>query len=414
MLANFSVYLIAMSIGLIVGLERDRHARSDRQPMGIRTFILCALLGAISGSIVEPLVSLALVLFVAGAILLAYEINARVAYSTHKSIGLTTEIASMLTFSLGYLCNKEPILSLVLGIIMYLVLLNKALFHQWTKERLKPKELQAFATLLLLAIGVIPILPNHTIDPFDIFNPRRLGIIISLIATIQFIGYAAARLFGHRIGVPLAGFLSGTISATASFASYPKLAREKPEISLSFAAAASFAAVASLCQLLLLLSAISSDLALALSWPITLLVSIALANGIYCSQKSPNHIFLKDTHNPLNLLSAIKLGTLLAALIFLVEFCQRFTGPTFTQFIAFVGALFNLQGIGIATANMLGNNNISLNNATQTIMLAIMASMISKFFITLVLSKGLYKKYILRLTAALLAVSIIFYIIIIN
>jgi uncharacterized membrane protein (DUF4010 family) len=355
---------------------------------------------------------LGLVLFAGAATLLGYLKATQVSDQGIQPIGLTTEIAAMATFGLGYFCNKEPILSLALGVVMFLVLSNKTFLHTWTKKQLKPDELQAAAILLLLAIGVIPILPDHTIDPFRIFNPRRLGVIIALIAGIQFLGYAAARVFGHRIGMALSGFLAGNISSTAAFASYPKIARERVQHQHAIAAAAAFAIVASLCQLLVLLAAISWPLALAISWPLTLLITLGIASGIFLSRKDQKTTGQEHLGNPLNIWSSIKLGTLLAALIFIVELSERFVGEALTQIVSFLGALFELQGVGVATANMFENHTITLEIAANTVMLAITASLVSKLGLTLVLADGTYRKYILSLTGFLVIFSLILLLII--
>ena len=407
MFVKLSPYLIAMSIGLIIGVERERRIVGISQPMGVRSFLLFSLLGAITGGIKEPLVALVLGAFAACATLLGYVRATQIPDEHEQHIGLTTEIAAMATFGLGYFCNSEPILSLALGVVMFLVLSNKNILHTWTKERLKPNELQAAATLLLLAIGVIPILPDYAVDPLHIFNPRRLGVIISLIAAIQFLGYAAVRLFGNRMGMAFSGFLAGNISSTAVFASYPRLAKESPHNTGALASAATFAVVATLLQLLILLAVISWPLALALSWPLIILIMISAGVGVYLSPDNKKLREKEHMGNPLNLFGAIKLGTLLMTLIFIVELSQRFAGEAVTVVITFLGALFKLQGVGMATANMFENHAISLHRAALTIMLAVFASLLSKFVLTAVLASGLYRTRMLMLTGALMIMAII-------
>lgn len=392
----------------MIGVERERRILDAQQPMGLRSFLLFALLGAIAGSIKEPLVSLGLVLFAACATLIGYFRATRFPEGHDYAIGLTTEIAAMATFGLGYFCNTEPILSLALGVIMLLVLLNKPFLHTLTKERLKPEEVQAAATLLLLAVGIIPLLPDHTIDPLNIFNPRRLGIIIALVAGIQFLGYAVSRILGQRIGMPLSGFLAGNISSTAALASYPRLAEERPGSHFAVASAATFAIVASLCSMAFLLAAISWQLAFALLMPLLLLVTICIVFGIYVSQHDPETTKKREAlGNPLSIISAIKLGTLLTALILVVELSQRFAGDAFTKVITFLGALFELQGVAVASANMFENGTVNLNIAANMIMLAVVGSLVSKVALTALLGRGKYRRLMLSITITLLFVATI-------
>ncbi len=410
MLIKLSPYLIAMSIGLMIGIERERRSVNGRQPMGVRSFLLFALLGAIAGGINETLISLGLVFFAATATLIGYVRTTNSLDDPLHTIGLTTEIAAMATFGLGYFCNREPLLSLALGVIMFVVLLNKPFLHAFTKERLRPEELQAAAILLLISVGVIPLIPNHAIDPLGIFNPRRLGVIIAMIGVIQFVGYAASRMFGNRIGMPLSGFLAGNVSSTAAFMSYPRLAKSLPESYLSVASAASFAITGTLFQLIILMSVISWELVIALAIPLMVIIGFSVVIGIFLSLKNGQPREKESPRNPLSILSAAKLGILLTALIFIVELTERFLGEAFTKIVTFLGALFELHGVAVASANMLENATISLAMAANTVMVAIIASMVSKIGLTIILAeKGPYRRLMLTVTSSLLLLSIGFW-----
>lgn len=401
-----------MSIGLMIGVERERRNVKGQQPMGVRSFLLFALVGAIASGINQPLVALGLVIFAATATLIGYVRSSHLATESVRSVGLTTEIAAMATFGLGYLANFEPLLSLSLGLIMLLVLLNKTFLHTITRKRLRPDELEAAAILLLLAVGVIPLIPDHTIDPFEIFNPRRLGVIIALIAGIQFAGYAASRIFGHRIGMPLSGFLAGTISSTAAFLSYPRLAKSRPASSLSIASAATFAVTATLCQLVVLLSAISWPLVIALILPLAAIIIISAILGIILSLKNGATTEKEERENPLSIYRAIRIGVLLTALVFIVDLTERFLGEAMTDVVSFLGALFELHGVAIASANMLENQTITIEMAANTVLVAMVASMVSKVALTVFFAEGVYRRIMLSIMSGLLGLSIAFWVLV--
>jgi uncharacterized membrane protein (DUF4010 family) len=317
----------------------------------------------------------------------------------------------MITFILGYFSHSEPFLSLVLGALILFLLLNKSLLHNLVKEALLPKEVQAGATLLLLAVGLIPLIPNQTIDPLHIFNPQRLAIIIALIAGIQFLGYAASRFFGSRIGLPLSGFLAGTISSTAVFASYPRIVDSQPEKLWSVASGAVFATCATLLQTAFLLTIISWPLALALLIPLGSLILLCASIAFYFSLKNGGHVERQIEENPLSLLSAIKLGCLIAGLIFFVHLSEHFLGNAFTQILTFLSALFELHGVVLANANLFENQNLGLEAASHDILLAVLASLVSKVLLTLVLAQGQYRKIMLWVTLGLFFICLAFIII---
>lgn len=412
MFIKLSPYLIAMSIGLMIGIEREQHHTRGRQAMGVRSFLLLGLFGALSSGIGEPLVALMLTLFAAAATITGYIRTTKDSSDDHPPVGLTTEIAAMITFCLGYLANIEPILSLVIGVIVLVVLLNKGMMHGFIREKLKPSELQACATLILLAVGVIPLIPDRTIDPFNIFNPQRLAVIIALIAGIQFLGYAASRVLGHHIAMPLSGFLAGNVSSTAAFLSYPEMVQKKPASYLMVASAAVFSIMATITKLCFLLSIISWQLTFALMIPLSCIIATCMAIGLLLSLKNTYVSNTTIEQNPLSLKSAIRLGVLLTFMIFMVELSERYFGTYYTRFVTFLGGLFELHGVSVANANMFLNNTLSLEQAAQMVLLAVVASMASKLILTVVLAKGAYRRLMVIVTSGLLLLSVLFWLIV--
>lgn len=406
MLVKLSPYLIALLVGLLVGIERERREIKSTKTMGLRSFLLLSLAGALAGGINQPLIALGLMLFSASAVIASYILSAQFRNTQEKSAGITTEIAAVVTFSLSYYAHHEPILSLVIGIGMALILHNKTLLHNFVQQYLTQEEIQAALVLLLLAIGVIPLIPNQAIDHFHIFNPFRLAIIIALIGGIQFTGYAVSRILGEKIGLPLAGFLAGSISSTAAFASYPRLAKVTPENSITIASAAVFAVVAMLMEVFFLIAPISLPLVYALVIPLGILVMIAAVLGVILAREEKSDSARIVHSNPLNLPSAIKLGALLTALMFLVDLSARFLGDTFTKMVSFIAALFELHGVVIGNANMLANKTVDLPTAASTILLAIIATMVSKIALTAFLATGFYRKLMMGILGGFFLASI--------
>ncbi|MCA9508087.1 MAG: DUF4010 domain-containing protein [Myxococcales bacterium] len=407
MLVKLSPYLIAILIGLLIGIERERQSIHGTKSMGVRTFLLLSILGAIAGGIDQPLIALALVIFLAAAVLINYMLSARQqSEKSSRPAGITTEIAALATFCLGYFSHIEPILCLLVGVTMVLILHNKTALHSFIRRYLRPDEIQAAAVLILLSVGVIPLIPNRTIDPLHIFNPFKLALLIAMIAGIQFIGYVISRIFGEKIGLPLAGFLAGNISSTAAFASYPRLARITPENYMSIASAALFAITAMLFQVFVLVAPISLPLLAALIIPLGIILLVCISVGIILVRKQKSDLARVTHSNPLNLRSAIKIGTLLTALIFIVDLSERFLGDFFTTLVSFFAALFELHGVVIGNANMVANKNVSIIAATNTIILAVTATMVSKIALTAFLAQGRYRKLMLVILGGLLLLTL--------
>ena len=95
--------LVAIGIGLVIGLEREHAALEEKTPAfaGIRTFILVVLLGFIGGMLYHLLTPTVFVVITAAVILLtgiSYYITA-----SKGDIGTTTEFSLLISFFLGTL-----------------------------------------------------------------------------------------------------------------------------------------------------------------------------------------------------------------------------------------------------------------------------------------------------------------------
>src|ERR1700723_3014608 len=107
--------LIALDIGLLVGLERE-WARKD---VGLRTFSLAALLGMLS-SLAQPAFA---VVSLIGILLLVGFLNLR-SVLVDKSLEMTTSVALIITVVLGVLIGKDHIFTAVSSAIIMTLLLS--------------------------------------------------------------------------------------------------------------------------------------------------------------------------------------------------------------------------------------------------------------------------------------------------
>lgn len=113
----------------------------------------------------------------------------------------------------------------------------------------------AGAALWLALLALYIVLPNQTIDPLGAINPRSILLVVLLITGINACGQVIAHLFGSRHGLPLAGFLSGFISSSATIGVMGRAARDVPGAHSAAAAGAVLSTMATFLQLVLLLAA---------------------------------------------------------------------------------------------------------------------------------------------------------------
>src|SRR6185295_7083403 len=88
------------------------------------------------------------------------------------------------------------------AVVMTLLLSLKPTLHSLAHKATKD---DVYATLkfLLLAVVVLPLLPDRTMGPLDVFNPFKTGLIIVFISGVGFAGYVAVRVLGPGRGLAL-------------------------------------------------------------------------------------------------------------------------------------------------------------------------------------------------------------------
>ncbi len=101
MLELIQPFVIALSIEMLVGIERERRKSGAYQTMGVRSFMLLGLLGALVAHISVAAISASLTLFVGMMILTGYW-RSTSASPGNKDLGLTSEIAGVVVYGLGY------------------------------------------------------------------------------------------------------------------------------------------------------------------------------------------------------------------------------------------------------------------------------------------------------------------------
>jgi uncharacterized membrane protein (DUF4010 family) len=255
--------LAAVGGGLLIGTERERRKGQGEQraAIGMRTCTLAALTGAVAAVLGSPAV------LIAGAGVVALTL-AGYWRSRDFDPGLTTELALLATFVLGALAMSRAQLAAALFVVVAIVLASKDSLHRFARQVLSEQELSDALLLAASVLIVLPLLPDRTIDPFDVLNPRKLWLLAVLIMSVNAAGYVALRVLGPGRGLPLSGFLSGFVSSTATIAAMAQRAKKHPASRMDCIAGALLSNLATIAQMGLILFAVSRDLLRHLAVPL--------------------------------------------------------------------------------------------------------------------------------------------------
>lgn len=388
-LQPFQPFAISFLIGLVIGIDRERSHPIGMQAAGVRTFTLLALLGTLAAWFNNLAITITLSLFAFSAILLGYVRATEYSRKRRKGIGLTTEFSAATVYCLGYMAIASPILATAIGATVLLVLVGRNRLHQFSREQLTPDEIRATTTMFVLALAVLPFLPNRAIDPWNLFNPQLFGVLVLIIAAIQFGGYVAIRVFGQNLGMILTGFFGGLVSSTAVFITLPHLVKDRPEITHAAIAAGILATVGMLVELAVILFVVSQALFLATLWSMIAMIGVGLASAfLMARQHTGEHVLPTNPLNPLDIKLVLRLAMIISGVIFLVALAKHSVGIYGMHVFAFLVGLFNVQSITLATANLQIQHQINLSDAGFTIGIVILASYITKFVILWVAARN--------------------------
>lgn len=390
MLEKLIPFLIAAALGFAIGLERERRHFKLRS-MGVRTFTLLGLLGALAAFLDNTLLAASMALFAGAAIITGY-IRTTTILDDDKShdFGLTTEIAGVITFILGYLAHIDPLLSGMLGLFVFVVLLSRGPLHKFSRQQVKPNEIQAAVILFVLALGIWPLLPNQAIDPWGLLNIKNFVMIITLIAGVQFVSYIAIRIFGESIGLPLSGILGGFISSTVVLLTMPGMIKAERRSLYHGISATLFACASTFAFLLFVIGTLSIELFWTILPAIIFPIIISTLVALILARKKQETTSFSAVKNPISLIPALKLALTFSGLIVVIGIIHRFLGPTGTQVASFMGGLLELHGVSISATLLYLNKTLGQIDAKNSILLAALASIISKIVVTLVLDRGRY------------------------
>jgi uncharacterized membrane protein (DUF4010 family) len=63
---------------------------------------------------------------------------------------------------------------------------------------LKPEEIRSAVLLCLIGFVIYPVLPDRFVDPWQLIDPRKVWLIVIVVAGIGFFNYVLLRLYSTR------------------------------------------------------------------------------------------------------------------------------------------------------------------------------------------------------------------------
>lgn len=376
--------LISLGIGLILGLEREYDKLKEEQGFaGIRTFPIVTILGFSLGSLTEAFTPWLLIISL-GSFILFLGFNQFSKEEALYSKGLTTNLALIATFVLGILVSAEFYRDAVATAVIIVTLLSLKTRFRTVISNITSEELFAFIIFSIIALLILPFLPNQTYGPNGLLNPFEIGSIIVIVSFLNFIGYFLVKFVGSKKGILFTAILGGLISSTAVAWSYASKSVESPELSRKYAAGIIIASAIMFPRLTLLAYIFNNALLTYLVVPFGILTILCLVTSLLLikrDDKEPDTII--KLGNPMNLLNAIGFGFIYVLIGFAVFYGDRFFGENGLYYTALIAGLADTDAITINMAKF-SLSGADLKLASSVIIAATLSNMLVKLGITLV------------------------------
>ncbi len=372
---------LALAIGLLIGIERgwqEREAASGSRVAGIRTFALTGLLGGVWGALFPVIgpIPLGLAAFGFAAALTVFDWRRAVAENNFSATGM---IAGLLTFALGAFAVMGNMAAAAAAAVAATALLaEREALHEWLKKVTWP-ELRSGLLLLAMSFVLLPVLPNHAIDPWGALNPYVLWLMTVLIAAISYAGYIATRVAGPRRGLFYAGAVGGLISSTTVTLVYSQLVRKQPALRGQTAPGIMASWVVSLLRMGALASILAPPLFMPLSLPILGAALLLAGAGLLFDHRAARAMEAPplDLANPFEIGEVLRFGLLLAVIMVVARLLLTSFGASGLLPLAAVTGLADVDPITLSVARMLGVH-LSADAGALAILVAGAANLLTK------------------------------------
>jgi uncharacterized membrane protein (DUF4010 family) len=367
---------LALGLGLLVGLQREWSAH---HLAGIRTFALITVLGALLGLLSQTLGAWLLAAGLGGVVALLLVGTVLAFLGRQEELGLTTEVAALVMYAVGVtLAYGQTTLGLIIGGGVAVLLQWKQPLHTLV-GRFSEADIRAIFNLVLIALVILPILPNHGYGPYGVLNPFEIWLMVVLIVGISLGGYIAYKFFGARAGTLLGGVLGGMISSTATTISYARRTRHTEEAVGLAAFVIVTASTIVFGRVIFEVVIVAPELLSAIAPPLLVVmgvmgVSAAVLYGLRGSESE--HVPLDD--DPSQLGPAVIFGLLYAAILFAVAAGRQWFGDRGLYVVAVISGLTDMDAITLSTAQLIKRGELDVHTGWRMILLASLSNVAFK------------------------------------
>ena len=359
----------ALLIGLLIGAQREAH--SDEPQPGVRDFILIALTGGVCGVLGQA--------WLTGAALLAIALLLAVFhYQAKVRTGITTEMAAVAAFTLGYLTAAPGLewgapLAIGATIVAVLFLEAKSSLHKLVRETITEREFNDTLSFLAVVLVILPVLPQGRFGPYGFLEPRKIWLFVILVSSISYTGYFLEKFLGAAKSLKFTSLLGGLASTTAATAAFARSVAEDPGKFALYSQAAVIANAIQFPRLLVLLYAMNPGLASAGLGPLSVMTAAGLGAGLLMGRIAGSEAGAAGLHirNPFRVAQALKFGVAFTAILFVTKAAAARLGTDALLWTSALAGTLDVDSVTVAVADLAASGAAATADAWAAVMTAL-------------------------------------------
>ncbi len=338
--------LIATLGGTAVGLERQWSGHADGPGArfgGIRTFTMLGAVAGLSGWLwTLGLAPLAAILLIGDVLII---VAAYVAAS-RDDIDATTEVAALVVVAAGVLAGIGQY-GVASGIVALqsLVLVEKSRLHEFVR-RIDDDELRGAVHFGVLALVVLPLMPEGPFGPLGGVRPRELWALVLFFSGLSFVGYIARRVVTPEQGWFVTGLLGGFVSSTNVTWTFARMSKAEPALASGLAGGAIAANAVLFPRVLVAATILQPPLLLPLlSYVAAPALIAAILAALAAKRSSDGGNAPISRLNPLNLRAALQMAAIFQVVLMVVHTMSGLWGTSGVLTSAFVLGLTDVDAL---------------------------------------------------------------------
>lgn len=393
----------ALLIGLLIGgqreaAHRDLGQRKGGAPPGLRDFLIVALAGGVCGILGAPWLTAPVLLSLTALFaLFHYEERA-------ERQGITTEIAAVATFALAYFAATpvpgfaEPV-AIAVTLIIVVFLETKQWIARFLRETINETEFNATLAFIGAVVVIFPLLPSGAFGPYAFFDPKQVWKFVILISSISYCGYFLEKFLGEEKGLFYTSVLGGLASTTAATLLFARESKDHPQDTFGLWRAFVVANTVQFPRTLLILLAVTPDLARASFWPLAAMFVCGIIFAEVLKRIPHKRIGAvpMESGNPFRIGPALRFGAMFAGVVFISKAANARLGTDAFYWTSLLGGLVDVSTVIAPAAGFIKAGTMTLGTAEVAVLLALAANAVQK--IAVAVASGTWA-FALRVVAA--------------